>query len=355
MKRKNVHVKPYLLTKKLLPENQETPIHFLAGNITPLSYFYKRNHFSYPKLMTSFFHLQVEGNVKVPRTFSYNEILSLPTKTVKVMLECAGDKRSSFQPKTFGEQWGEGALSQGYWKGVPLRTLFQYTGIRGSAKEIVFEGHDTGMRTDITGIFAYERSLPIDKALHPDTLVAYELNGEPLSFKHGYPLRLIVPQWYAMASVKWLKKISVIDGSFQGPFQAVDYIYYPEKNRDAGKYPVTTMNINSTIQQPLDLAILDKGVHTIQGIAWTGEGEITKVEISTNDGETWMPAVLQPKTDSPYTWVNWTFFWNANAKGECTILSRATDSMGRIQPEEALWNRKGYGYHAICRVKVKVE
>jgi DMSO/TMAO reductase YedYZ molybdopterin-dependent catalytic subunit len=355
MKKKNTQVKPYLLTRSLLPENQETPIHFLFDEVTTASYFFRRNHFPYPNLSAESFYLPVEGSVQVPKIFTYQELLSLPAKTVKVMLECSGDKRASFQPKTFGEQWGEGALSQAYWKGVSLKTLFQYTGVQSSAREVVVEGYDTGTRTDMKGTFRFARGLPIEKALHPDTIIAYELNGQPIPFKHGYPLRLIVPQWYAMASVKWIKKITVIDGAFQGPFQAIDYVYYPEKNSDTGKHPVTTMNINSTIQQPLNLSCLSQGVHFIQGIAWTGEGMVTRVDVSVDNGQTWLPASLQQNPVDLYSWLHWTFRWNVEKKGEYTLISRAIDSLGRVQPVEAAWNRKGYGYNAVCKVRVKVE
>lgn len=351
----NSEVKPYLLTRDLNPENQETPIHFLKGSTTPTEYFYRRNHHPYPQLTQEVFNLPVEGHAQTPRTFTYEELCALPSKTVKVLLECSGDKRASFKPKVFGEQWEEGALTQSYWKGFSLQTLFQYTGLRQSAREIVFEGYDYGERKDLKEIYRFARSLPIAKAMHPDTIIAYELNGQPIPFKHGYPLRLIVPQWYAMASVKWLKKIVVIDGVFHGPFQTIDYVYYPEENSNAGSTPVTTMQINSTIQQPLPQAKLKQGAHVIQGIAWTGEGTVEKVEVSLDQGKTWHPASLEHTPTDPYTWVNWSFSWQAGQKGIYSIWSRATDTIGRSQPLEAFWNQKGYGYNAVCKVEVKVE
>ena len=167
-----------------------------------------------------------------PKIFSLQEIYSLPSKTIKVVLECSGDKRELFKPKVYGEQWGKGAISQGIWKGVSLRTLLQHTGLIDSAKEIVFEGYDYGERPDSNQLFNFSRSLPLEKALDPATIIAYEYNNHPIPFKHGFPLRLIVPGWYAMASVKWIKKITVIDEEFKGPFQAVDYVYYPNKENE---------------------------------------------------------------------------------------------------------------------------
>ncbi|MBT2659286.1 sulfite oxidase [Bacillus sp. ISL-18] len=347
-------VKPYLNTKSLSPENQETPIQFLHGEIVHSKLFYRRNHFSYPHFTSSFYFLPIEGLVHTPKTFSLQEIYSLPSKTIKVVLECSGDKRELFQPKVFGEQWEKGAISQGIWKGVSLRTLLKSTGLLTTAKEIVFEGYDYGERPDSSQIFSFARSLPIEKALEPETIIAYEYNDHPIPFKHGFPLRLIVPGWYAMASVKWIKKITVIDKDFTGPFQAVDYVYYPNKENDHGKFPVTTIHVNSTIQYPLNRQLLPTGIYQIKGIAWTGKGMITKVELSLDGGQTWNICQLTSKSEK-YSWVPWNFEWEALKKGEYTIKSKATDFEGNVQLSEPFWNRKGYGYNAIDSVEVKVE
>jgi DMSO/TMAO reductase YedYZ molybdopterin-dependent catalytic subunit len=347
--------KPFLITRSLSPENQESPIHFLKPGLISSKYFYRRNHFSYPPLSEQNFFLPIQGKVTRPITFHYLDLLNMPAKTMDVVLECAGNNRSKFRPKVFGEQWEEGAISQGRWKGVPLKYLLSITGILDQAKEVVFEGHDFGKRTDLEGAYSFSRSLPLDKALHPDTFIAYEYNGKPIPFKHGYPLRLIVPQWYAMASVKWLKKITIIDHLFQGPFQTIDYIYYPNKENENNSFPVTTMNIRSMIQQPSDYSVIDQGIHSIKGIAWTGEGNITKVQLSFDYGKHWHEAMLQQDPFQKYSWTQWIFTWQAVQKGEYTILSRATDSKGRMQPMEPMWNQKGYGYNAISKIHVKVE
>jgi DMSO/TMAO reductase YedYZ molybdopterin-dependent catalytic subunit len=347
-------VKPYLITKKLNPENQETPIHFQNGDVVNEKLFYRRNHFPYPKFASSFYFLPIEGCVYAPKVFSLQEIYSLPAKTIQVVLECSGNKRELFEPKVFGEQWGKGAMSQGIWKGVPLRTLLQYTGLLDTAKEIVFEGYDYGERSDSNQLHHFSRSLSIEKALDPDTILAYEYNHHPIPFKHGFPLRLIVPGWYAMASVKWIKKITVIDYKFKGPFQVVDYVYFPNKENDQQKTPVTSIHVNSTIQNPLNMQELNTGVYEIKGIAWTGTGQITTVEISMDEGRTWHTCELASLAEK-YAWVGWIYQWNALKKGEYTIKSRATDSFGNVQPVEPMWNRKGYGYNAIDSIKVKIE
>lgn len=348
-------VKPYLTTRSLQPENQETPIQFVEKNITNKHLFYRRNHFSYPVLPYPNYWLPINGLVNVPLLLSIHQILQLPSKTVKVVLDCAGNKRGLFEPAVFGEQWGKGAISQGLWKGVPLRTLLELSGIKEGAKEVVVEGYDFGNRTDLNKVYTYSRSLPIEKALHPDTIIAYEYNNQPIPFKHGFPLRLIVPQWYAMASVKWIKQISVISSNFSGPFQSIDYVYYPNKDNNNDAFPVTIINVNSTITKPLDMEILNTGKHLIRGIAWTGKGFIKKVEISTDHGETWINVKVHDHDSTGYDWVSWSYEWTIIKKGEYTIMSRGTDSYGRIQPALPLWNRKGYGYHAIDKIKVKVE
>ncbi|WP_409274885.1 sulfite oxidase [Neobacillus sp. SCS-31] len=348
-------VKPYLLTRSLFPENQETPIQFIDTANTPDKLFYKRNHFSYPALSYSNYWLPINGIVSKPSLLSMQKIIQLPSKTLQVVLECSGDKRRFFEPKVFGEQWEKGAISQGYWRGVPLRKLLERSGIRKGAKEIVVEGYDYGERTDLNKVFSYARSLPIEKALHPDTLIAYEYNGQPIPFKHGYPLRLIVPQWYAMASVKWIKQIRVIDSTFKGPFQTIDYVYYPNKENNLDAFPVTSINVNSTIQKPLDMKILNTGKHLIKGIAWTGNGFISKVEISVDGGITWRLATSEHVKHEGYGWQPWSYEWTVPKKGEYVILSKATDSTGRTQPADPFWNRKGYGYNAMDQIKVMVE
>ena len=191
--------------------------------------------------------------------------------------------------------------------------------------------------------------------MHPDTIIAIQSNDRPLSYKQGYPFRLIVPNWYAMASVKWLSKIKVIDDAYKGPFQTDDYVYYLHKNHDRDKFPVTTLNVNSIIQQPIHLSILNTGVHEINGIAWTGHGRITELQLSFDKGKTWKYATIHSLLNQDYAWSSWSYIWRVEEKGEYTIYSRAKDSSGHIQPLIPFWNRKGYGYNAVSKVTVKVE
>lgn len=347
---------PFLITKNLDPENQETPIHFVDKWQTPIPYFFRRNHFTYPLFTPFNFWIHISGQVTKQRSFHYYDILSLPTKSLLVPLECAGNKRSHFHPNVYGEQWEEGAISQGKWTGVSLKDLIQLVGLSPNAKEIVFEGADFGKQPGITDTIPFERSLPIEKALHPDTILAFQYNDKPLTFKHGYPFRLIVPNWYAMASVKWLKNIKVVDRDFKGHFQTNDYVYYPHENNNNDSTPVTTINVNSIIQKPLHLSILKRGTHEIKGIAWTGKGIITELQLSFDKGNTWVAATLnQQQPQHSYAWSRWSYHWKVDKKGEYTIYARAKDSHGRIQPIDAFWNRKGYGYNAVSKISIKVE
>ncbi|WP_158734859.1 sulfite oxidase [Alteribacillus sp. YIM 98480] len=346
--------KPYLITRSLNPENQECPVHFLQSDIISSEYVFRRNHFSFPFLTPENFTLSINGCVNNPLTFHYVDLLNMPAKKIDMVIECAGNKRAKFEPRVYGEQWEDGAITYGRWKGVPLFDLLSFTEIQAEGQEIVFEGFDAGKHKDTNEIVSFARSLPLQNALHPDVLVAYQYNDQPLTFKHGFPLRLIVPQWYGMASVKWLKRITVIDRPFHGPFQTLDYVYY-FKSEERRNIPVTYMNVNSIIQQPLDQTIRNKGNHLIKGIAWTGRGNISEVVISFDQGKTWHPTLLNKSIGGPYSWVTWQYLWQVDKKGEYTIWIRASDSAGRVQPKKPVWNKKGYGYNAISEVHVKIE
>ncbi|EKN62745.1 sulfite oxidase [Neobacillus bataviensis LMG 21833] len=349
---RGLKTKAHLIAKSLLPENQETPIHFLEEKITPRSLTFRRNHFPYPKFPIQPFFLTITGSVKNPLIFHYSQITSMPSQTITALLECSGNKRAHFEPKVFGDQWKEGALSQGNWKGVPLSYLLSLTEVNTGAREIVFLGDDSGVKDGQHVHF--QRSLPLEKALDQHVIVAWEHNQKPLSPKHGFPFRLIVPGWYGMASVKWLKTIHVINHSFSGPFQTDDYVYYPHKSEDKDSFPVTTNRVNSIIQHPLDRQILKPGKHEITGLAWTGEGVITSVEISVDNGVTWKAASLHNPTQK-YQWVKWSISHVFEKNHESTVKVRAFDSTGQSQPDQAFWNRKGYGHNQVSQIKVQIE
>ncbi|PYZ96403.1 sulfite oxidase [Alteribacter lacisalsi] len=347
-------VRPFLTTRGLVPENQESPVHYIIPETTEPRFHFRRNHFAYPSLSPLSYWLQVEGHVENPLWFSLQDLLALPAVTVPALLECAGNKRGLFEPVVYGEQWEKGAISQGYWTGVPLKTLLEKAVVKEGAAEVVTIGMDRGKRPGTEGSVSFARSLPLEKATHEDTIIAYAYNDRSIPFKMGYPLRLIVPGWYAMASVKWLRQIRVSEESFTGPYQTEDYVCYPDKDSDEGAFPVTEIKLDSSILQPMQRAILPSGSHTIHGIAWSSTGVIARIYVSTDGGTSWSEAELDPEQVG-YHWTRWSMEWLDVQPGNYTILSKAVDASGAAQPETAFWNRNGYGYNAVDRVEVKVE
>jgi DMSO/TMAO reductase YedYZ molybdopterin-dependent catalytic subunit len=273
--------------------------------------------------------------------------------TLAATLECAGNKRSLFEKKAQGNHFGLGAISHVVWGGVRLHDVLYQAGVSPKTTEIVFEGLDSGQRNDMDGRVFFERSLPVDKALHPDTLLAYEMNGEQLADKHGFPIRLIVPGWYAVASVKWLHRIRAVDEPFMGPFQSLDYVILKKPNGYKHAEPLPPVLINSSVASPTEEQEIPLGKNIINGYAWAGLQSVTKVEISTDGGNHWSDAnFVDP--DVQYSWRRWSFEWDVQNPGEYTIMSKATNGIGEVQPLKAKWNAKGYLNNSIHTVRVHV-
>jgi DMSO/TMAO reductase YedYZ molybdopterin-dependent catalytic subunit len=337
-----------------MPENQEFPMLSLSSRITPENLFYTRNHFPYPNVDMRSWGLCINGCVNREVYLRYHDLLKMPQITLPVTLECAGDKRALFHPKARGEQWELGAISHAVWTGVRLVDLLYLADIQMNACEVTFEGMDKGVRTDMPGEFSYKRSLPLEKALNPDTIIGLYMNGKPLPYRHGYPARLIVPGWYGMASVKWLHQITVIKGQFQGPFQVVDYVYDRNPLTLSSFEPVTTIRLNSTIARPTDQEVLAKGENWVLGTALSGEDPVVLVEISTDNGTTWLPTSWLDPQES-YSWRHWCWKWTVKTSGTYDIKVRANDAAGNFQGEMTDWNVKGYGYNAIQHIRVYVD
>ncbi len=342
-----------LLVVRSDPLNAETRIERLAdAEVTPTDLFYLRNHFPIPDLDGEQYRLSVSGLVDRPLELSLGELRDMRSETRVVTLECAGNGRSQFDPAVPGEPWGLGAASTAEWTGVPLAELLDRAGVQPAATEIVFRGADEGNVAGVDAPVRFERSLPADAVRDSGALLAYAMNGEALSAPHGYPLRLIVPGWYAVASVKWLTEIAVTDRAFDGFFQAARYWYeWAREGRDE-REPVTLLNVRALIAAPAPGTSLPKGETAIRGVAWSGAERIARVEVSLNDGP-WQEARLIG-AGGRGVWQCWELPARLDEAGPLTVRARATDAAGRTQPDQAEWNRLGYGNNSIHCVDAQV-
>ncbi len=333
----------------------ETPVEYFNTWLTPIPHFFVRNHMHEPsELNTESWRLTVGGEVEKPLTVSLAELSKFGTHSVVNTLECAGNGRSLHRPQVPGIQWGKGAVSTARFSGPRLRDVLQRASTKPTGKHVMFRGLD-----EVPGkVPPFIRSIPIEKALDSDTLVATHMNGTPLTKHHGYPARALVPGWIGAASCKWLTEIKVLESEFVGNFMSPGYRVpnQPVKPGEAVKpedtHAMTGLNVKSVIAGPLDGASLKAGRIAVHGTAWAGEADIVKVEVSTDGGASWSPATLG-HDQARYAWRLWTFDWRAKS-GDHTILSRATDSQGRTQPSSPAWNPGGYLYNAVDQVKIHV-
>lgn len=314
------------------PENSETPLESQAGWVTPNRLFFVRNHFARPTIDLDAWRLSVEGAVRRPRQWTWDELNELPQRTVFATVECAGNGRSFLQPRAAGVQWAAGAIGHAEWTGVPLRTILDEAGVQPEAVEIVFQGADEGSESDHPEPMHFERALPLDKALHPDTLLATRMNGEPLEADHGFPLRLFVPGWYGVASVKWLVRIAVIDRPFAGYFQTTKYTVRRHSGTGIETAVVGPMAVKSEILRPRQGELLGLGRNRVVGLAWAGEEAVARVEISVNAHD-WTPAeLIGPR--APYSWTLFEATWQIDTSGDHSLYARAISESGQVQPAE---------------------
>jgi DMSO/TMAO reductase YedYZ molybdopterin-dependent catalytic subunit len=338
------------------PLNLEMPFSTLNSFITPTKSFYVRTHFPIPAIDRDAWWLHVEGEVEKPFAINYEELLELESRTTAVTLECAGNNRDFLEPKVKGVQWGLGAVGTAEWRGVPLSILLDRAGVKTSACEVILEGGDQGTLEDAkspSGLLRFARSIPLAKA-RSDVLLAYKMNGVDLPPQHGFPLRAIVPGWYAMASIKWLQRIIVTDRLFSGYYQTLDYAFWKRRGDIAELAPLTEMQIKAEIAKPVkgEIVPADSKVR-VHGAAWTSDGEIMKVELSTDGGATWNEAELFGES-KPNAWRLWEYDWQTPAAaGKQTLIARATDSLGRTQPAERDPDRGTYMINHLLPIIVE--
>ena len=338
------------------PYNAEAPPEALEGEITPTDLHYVRSNFALP---THDGTLEIGGAVERPTVLTLDDLRALPAHERAVTLECAGNGRLETRPLPIGEPWGDYAVSTARWRGALLSDVLDLVRPAINGIDVRFSGADHGAYhlkpvladTDKDDL-RFVRALPLSLAADPaaEILIAYEMNGEPLRADHGTPFRLIVPHWYAVASVKWLQRIDVLTEPYAGEFQTGHYIYeWPDRPHE----PVSLMRVRARMTSPASGSTIDRGTHTVRGKAWSGTGPVTRVEVSLTGEGDWHAAQIEAPR-GPYQWQEWSYQWEAAEVGRHTLRARATDAAGHTQPEVPPWNRLGYGNNAAEVIYVDV-
>lgn len=335
-----------------IPLNAETPIERLRTWITDNEVFFKRNQGLFPKAPVDLaaWSLTIDGLVNEELTLTFDDILTLPKQEVANTLECSGNSRSLLKEKASGNPWTVGGVGNAVWGGVWLKDILENAGLKPDAGHVCFEGFDIPKgKAQIKFI----RSIPIEKA-KDSTILAYEMNGEPLPLEHGFPLRALALGWTGANCVKWLSKITVLDSPVEGFFMDRVYRIFQKGEDVASGEVVTGIMIKSFITKPLKEERVPAGLIPIRGAAYAGEDRIKLVEVSVDNGQTWKPASLIG-LDVPYAWRHWEYVWDAKRKGVVTIMTRATSQGGEQQPASAAWNVLGYGNNGIEEHAITVE
>jgi sulfane dehydrogenase subunit SoxC len=342
---------------RLALRNHGMHLEGLRYPITPIGMHYLLIHFDIPFIDPRTYELPIAGRVRNPLKLSLDDVKARPAVTMPVMMECAGIGRSHLSPRPISVPWHEEAMGCAQWTGTPLRPILEEVGLLDDAVEILFSGHDRGIDQDVE--HNYERSLPLEEALREEVILAYEMNGQPLPPQHGFPLRLLVPEWYGMTSVKWLKSITAISKPFEGVEQAIAYRY--RKSEDDPGWPLTRKYPHAVMVPPGIPDFLTRTRHlragrvTVEGRAWSGFGAVESVEFSSDGGYSWADAELGDPLGR-YAWRPWSYEWDAQAPGEYELCVRASDEVGNRQPidSEKVWNVGGYGINVIQRVPLIV-
>lgn len=346
-----------MIIREKEPENLEMPFGLLRGWITPNELFYIRSHFPVPQIDLQRWRLKIEGAIEHPLELSWDDLRGRPRVTQPATLECAGNGRVFLVPKVKGTQWELGAVGNAQWTGISLGEVLRQAGVKSGALEVILEGADGGTISEApkpAGKIPYARSLPLGKALD-DVLLAFEMNGEPLTPAHGFPLRAIVPGWYGMAAVKWLQRIVITERPYHGYYQTVDYAFWQREQAGIALVPITQMQVKASIARPGINEIIAAGTnYKVAGAAWTSEGEVVKVEVSSDGGGSWIEASLGEQT-APNSWQLWEWDWQTpNKPGRCVLLARATDSRGRTQPMERDLDRGTYQINHCLPIEVEI-
>jgi len=325
--------------------NFETPLDLMADFLTPNELFFVRSNGPVSiDIDPAAWRLQVTGLVNQELELSLADLQAMPQRTITAFLECSGNSRSRFgdQPaEVEGTQWGNGAIGNAEWTGVSVVEVLNQAGVAAGAVDLVSQGGDFD---------EMQRGLPLEVALDPDVMLVWQMNGQDLPKPNGGPVRLLVPGWGGIASTKWIAGLEVIDQPFAGSFNVESYIIIDEDGTIVR--PVAVMPVKSLITSPALDSSVTAGPQTIGGFAWSGYGGVTKVEISTDGGETWADAQIAEEAGR-LSWVRFEHQWEATA-GDALLRSRATDERGLQQPNEVPWNGKGYQMNGVFELPVTV-
>lgn len=340
--------KERLIVRSPRPINLETRLGDLTDYLTPEGLFFVRNNYDVPTVDPARWTLRVEGEVEQPLALSLDDLRRLPPVTQDVALECAGNGRAFHRPRASGIQWEYGAVGNARWTGVRLADVLALARPRPAGRHVAFDGAD---RPPTEQAPDFIRSVPLWKAREPHTMLALEMNGAPLPVLHGGPVRVIVPGFIGSASIKWLERILVIPEEFEGAFMKRSY-RAPRVDNEKETYSLQSLEVKSLIVAPADGARLSAGRQTAWGWAWAGEGELTGIDISNDGGQTWSAGQFVGRWER-YSWRKWEYTWEARP-GPHTLMARATDSLGRVQPTSRAWNALGYRWNVIHAVRVDV-
>ncbi len=340
---------------QLAARNHALPLEALRWDVTPIGLHYLLTHYDIPVVDPATWRLEVDGLVERPLSLSLGELRERAAVEVAVTMECAGNGRVHIEPHVVSQPWLLEAVGTARWRGVPVATLLEEAGVAEGAVEALFTGLDRGVEGEEEQ--AYARSLPVDELCRGEALLAYEVNGVSLPPQHGFPLRLIVPGWYGMTSVKWLARMTLVGSPFEGYQMSHSYrIRYAE---DEPGEAITTIAPRSLMVPPgipeytTRDRVVGAGTCEIVGRAWAGRVEIAQVDVSTDGGETWAAAELGDTALGRFAWRAWRFAWDATP-GEHELCCRARDAEGNEQPLEPQWNLGGYKNNAVHRVRVIV-
>jgi DMSO/TMAO reductase YedYZ molybdopterin-dependent catalytic subunit len=344
----------YLEELSLAFRNRGMPLEALRYPLTPTGLHYLLIHFDIPMIDAATWRLDIGGLVEKPLTLDLDAIKAMPAITRPVTMECAGNGRARMDPRPVSQPWLNGAIGTAEWTGTPLAPVLEAVGLKPGTVDIVFTGEDSGMEAG--EVQRYQRSLTPKQVMSDQALLVYAMNGQPLEPQHGYPLRLLVPGWYGMTSVKWLRRIDAVDRRFDGHYMDGTY-RYRDTVEIAGD-PVTHQRVRSLMAPPgipdfyFRKRMVEAGHHRLVGRAWAGPLAVTKVEVSTDSGQSWALAELEPAS-AACCWQGWHIDWQAGT-GETMLQVRATDEAGNTQPDEPIWNIHGMGNNAIQKVPVIV-